>query len=467
MSDADIQEILARNLGSSTQKPAVEKADEEPRGKYSDIIREAMAKQIEKPEAPKKAEKKPTLWESIKKKFLREEKKPAAAVAPAEQKDADELDPNQFKDPERRELAIASNEARKVAKERKLGVFAGQPGAPTAGPTGRRVDEPDALEGLVDAYERSEAQKKPVDSKQPDQITSQAGERLNIPASEFDPYAELTNAKAKPVEGPLGRALQAVKGPEISTLQTQKPTGITKMLSPEFWGGPEDIAKSKNIVALQGMLTDQKNVAEGAELEKKHESLSKSVREVGDLKQKIEDRSADVEKARKLKESLDALKVDKSDADSVKQYNGLVNKYNAQVKTLKGFNELVTTHNKKLESLKADMDAFNKQAEKYSPKGIPPLSEIAKNYDAITKELDIRGDMTNKEFADKLMTAAIALSFYAAPVKLMLGLGSYMAGKEYESVVTQMTRGEKPKFRQGAELKDLVQATYPATGAEP
>lgn len=85
-----------------------------------------------------------------------------------------------------------------------------------------------------------------------------------------------------------------------------------------------------------------------------------------------------------------------------------------------------------------------------------PAPFIEANFDAVTKELGIRGTPTTGELANALMQIAVAGGIVSAPLRTLTGIASFMGAKEGESLLTQAVQGERPKFGAGRELKELA-----------
>ena len=85
-----------------------------------------------------------------------------------------------------------------------------------------------------------------------------------------------------------------------------------------------------------------------------------------------------------------------------------------------------------------------------------PTKYIEENYDAITKNIGIRGVPTTGELITELMQWAIKIGLGMKPLKTIVGVASYMGVKEVESVATQAFRGEKAKLGAGRELKEFL-----------
>jgi hypothetical protein len=87
--------------------------------------------------------------------------------------------------------------------------------------------------------------------------------------------------------------------------------------------------------------------------------------------------------------------------------------------------------------------------------GLPP-SFIEKNYDAVTKEIGVRGTPTTGEMVEGLMGVALAAGIVSNPAATAAALVKFGFAKEAESVMTQAVRGEQPQLGQGREAKELA-----------
>jgi hypothetical protein len=85
-----------------------------------------------------------------------------------------------------------------------------------------------------------------------------------------------------------------------------------------------------------------------------------------------------------------------------------------------------------------------------------PPSFIQAHFDDLTKQMGIRGTPSLKELAGEMMKYAIAGGLATAPLKTALGVGTFMATKEAESIGVQAAKGEKPKLGQGREVKEFA-----------
>lgn len=85
-----------------------------------------------------------------------------------------------------------------------------------------------------------------------------------------------------------------------------------------------------------------------------------------------------------------------------------------------------------------------------------PTPFIEANFDAVTKELGIRGTPTTGELATALMQIGIAQGLATAPLRTVGAVAGFMGAKEGESLLTQAAQGERPKLGAGRELKELA-----------
>jgi N12 class adenine-specific DNA methylase len=85
-----------------------------------------------------------------------------------------------------------------------------------------------------------------------------------------------------------------------------------------------------------------------------------------------------------------------------------------------------------------------------------PPSFVEENYDALTKQMGIRGVPTTAEMMQLMIGAAIGQGMITGPISTLFGIGSYMGAKELESLSTQALKGEIPKPLQGRELKEFL-----------
>ena len=441
MADADIQRILDEELGG--QAPSSKRDTTNPgkssKGAYDDIIQAEMDKPVDQPAPSKSSPKSKSLWERAKA-WVSSDKKTAV-------KSSDSVgDPEERKKVPAQYRAMWDEEQRMRAR----GELPAQGKQITAEPEAMNYDNPIGI------------------------------------ARDQD---ELAAAKAKPAAGPLGRALTVVPHYELR----QSTSGDTPNVRPDMHENPanvgeyertmaqdiqenplaagtaevklggqaptskEEATKAYAAYALRDTLTDKQNLAEGDELNKRHADLQKEVGAVADLKTKIDPFVPELKKLKESKDKLDGFKLDKTSQESVNEYNTLVKQHNAQLKKAQGAKPLIDEYNSRVQPLKEKLDAFTEQAKRYSPKGVPSLSQIYDNFDAITKQEGIRGNITNREYVDILMTAAIGEQIFTKGAMKVAGMvGGYMAAKEVESAAVQKISGEPYKFGQGRELKELA-----------